>query len=106
MTYKKLVRDKIPEIIKANGEEPLVEFLDDDQFYDQLCKKLKEEVDEFLQDDTLEELAYVIEVLMKILEKKGSSMVELEDIRKRKLDKRGGFEEGIFLKDVVKNEVQ
>lgn len=46
--YHKLVRDNIPNIIKANGEVPIVEILDDDRYKEELEKKLMEECQEVL----------------------------------------------------------
>jgi predicted house-cleaning noncanonical NTP pyrophosphatase (MazG superfamily) len=47
-TYNKLVRDKIPEIIEKEGKTYKTVILDDDQFKLELRKKLKEEVQEYL----------------------------------------------------------
>lgn len=40
MSYKKLVRDKIPEIIKQNGEQPIIRTLNDQEYLDELTRKL------------------------------------------------------------------
>ncbi len=100
MKYNKLVRDRIPEIIEKNGEEPLVETLEDERFYDELLKKLQEEVDEFLGSGEIEELADVMEVIRKVLEMKGKDMVYLEEVRIEKAERRGGFDQKIYLKGV------
>lgn len=39
--YKKLVRDNIPDIIRKNSEEPIIEILDNDRYKEELEKKLK-----------------------------------------------------------------
>ncbi len=58
--YHKLVRDNIPEIIKAKGESPVIRILDDETFKRELEKKLLEEYNEVLEatgNDRIEELA-------------------------------------------------
>lgn len=62
----KLVRDRIPEIIRRNGEEPVSYVADASEYRQRLRDKLSEETDEFLQADgevAKEELADVLEVV-------------------------------------------
>lgn len=98
--YDKLVRDKIPEIIKAEGRECKVKIAAKEEKYELLEAKLQEEVNEFLQDKNLEELADVMEVLFGLAESLGYSEEELLKARDKKLKERGGFKEGIVLKSV------
>lgn len=95
--FKKLVRDKIPDIIKHQGETPNIEILSDDKYLFELDKKLSEEVEEYQESKQLEELADILEVIYSICAARGSSIDELHKIREEKLDKRGGFSERIFL---------
>ena len=97
--FNKLVRDKIPEIIKRNGEKPEIEILDDQRFLQELHKKLFEEVGEFVEEDSLEELADLLEVVYAIVRLKKIDLNEVEKIRKEKAEKRGAFEGKIFLKE-------
>ncbi|MDD3048538.1 MAG: hypothetical protein PHQ89_00920 [Bacilli bacterium] len=62
-SYKKLVRDNIPDIIKTKGEEPLIRILEDIEYKDMLINKLLEEIKEYLEEEDIEELADVFEVL-------------------------------------------
>lgn len=101
-TYGKLVRDRIPKIISRNGENPKTRILSDEEFKKEIYKKLQEEVNEFLVDDNLEELADILEVIHGILKMKKVKPVDLEKIRQRKFDTRGGFLKRIFLEDVEK----
>lgn len=101
MDYGKLVRDKIPEIIEENGEEPIVRVLDDEEYVEALMGKLEEEVGEYLESGDVEELADVLEVIYALLEVEDVDMVYLEKIRKEKREERGGFEERIYLEDVA-----
>lgn len=98
--YDKLVRDKIPEIIKADGKECTIEVVDSKLKYELLEMKLKEEVNEFLEDKNLEELADVMEVLFGLADSLGYSEEDLLKKRDEKKVERGGFKEGIVLKEV------
>ena len=66
-----------------------------------LDKKLNEECAEYQADKNIEELADMLEVIIAITKARGYSLNELERIRAEKADKRGGFEQKIFLKEVI-----
>lgn len=51
----KLVRDKIPEIIKSSGEEPIIRVLEDTEYKEELLRKLYEEYNEVIETKTREE---------------------------------------------------
>jgi len=95
--FNKLVRDKIPEIITANGQTPFIRTLDEDEYQVQLHKKLQEEVSEYLEDVNTEELADILEVVYALGTQLGVTSEELEQLRLQKALKRGGFEKRIFL---------
>ncbi|SEK34229.1 Predicted house-cleaning noncanonical NTP pyrophosphatase, all-alpha NTP-PPase (MazG) superfamily [Pseudobutyrivibrio ruminis] len=92
----KLVRDKIPQIIQADGKSPIIRTLSDEDYLKELDKKLNEEVAEYQSDKSIEEMADVREVLYAICEARGHSLEELEQVRKEKSDKRGAFKERIY----------
>lgn len=96
--YNKLVRDKIPEIINVDGRECDIKIVSGDEKYKFLEAKLQEEVNEFLEDKNLEELADVMEVLFGLAESLGYSEEDLLKARDKKFKERGGFKEGIVLK--------
>ena len=98
--YNKLVRDKIPEIIRNNNENPKTKVLDDKEYLHELNTKILEEVQEYLASGEVEELADIEEVLRAILDVKKVSLDEFEKIRKSKVDKRGAFKDKIFLESV------
>lgn len=102
--YDKLVRDKIPEIIMKSGKTCLVEVLDNDKYVDLLDKKLFEEMLEYYQDKSVEELADIVEVIYAIAKSRGLSVEEFEKIRNKKADERGGFDKKILLKSVTYEE--
>ncbi len=100
--FNKLVRDKIPEIILKNGGDPETEILKDAQYAKFLDEKLLEECGEVInasdKDSKTEELADALEIIHAIAENSGVSFEQIEDIRLKKLEKRGGFSSKIFLK--------
>lgn len=98
--YNKLVRDKIPEIIEADGKECKTRFLSNEEYIAALEEKLNEEVAEYQTDKNLEEMADVLEVLQAICMARGYSLAELEAVRAKKVEKRGGFKEKILLEYV------
>ncbi|MFL6486618.1 MAG: phosphoribosyl-ATP pyrophosphohydrolase [Nitrososphaera sp.] len=95
--YNKAIRDKIPEIIKSKGERCIVRELTDAEFLSELEKKLHEELAEYEQNKSPEELADILEVAYRIPELRGISKEKMESIRKKKANKRGGFEGNLFL---------
>lgn len=99
-TYNKLVRDKIPQVIEAAGKKFDIKIADKEQHYKLLEDKLKEEVNEFLTDKNLEELADVMEVLVGLSNVMGYSEEDLFKKREEKKNERGGFDKGIILENV------
>ena len=99
--YNKLVRDKIPEIIKADGKECKTRILSKDEYIAALETKLNEEVAEYQEYKNLEEMADVLEVLQAICLARGYSLDELEAMRIKKAKERGGFKDKIFLEYVA-----
>lgn len=99
--YNKLVRDRIPEIITENGGKPVTSILGDIEYKKMLDDKLLEEVNEYLKDDNLEEIADIYEVISAILEYKGVSFEDMQKIAIEKKNNRGGFYSRIFLKEVI-----
>ena len=98
--HNKLVREKIPEIIEKSGKTCVAHVLSNEGYITELDKKLQEEVAEYLQDKNLEELADAVEVLRAICIARGYTLEELEKMRAKKVDERGGFEKRIYLEYV------
>lgn len=97
--YDKLVRDKIPEIIRARGVEPVTRVAGDEEYWQKLREKLEEEVKEFLQAENAEELADILEVIHAICDHKGFSRQEVRLLRRKKAEDRGGFKARIILEE-------
>lgn len=94
--YNKLVRDKIPQIIEANGQKAQLKILEDDAYLASLEEKLNEEVGEYHRDKNLEELADILEVVYALADEIGSRE-ELMAIFDKKHQARGGFEKRYYL---------
>jgi predicted house-cleaning noncanonical NTP pyrophosphatase (MazG superfamily) len=95
--YNKLVRDKIPAIIAADGKKLKTRILSDEEHLQALIKKLSEELKEFEEALSVEELADLQEIIHALANAIGSDKKELEKVRAKKAEKRGGFSEKIFL---------
>ncbi|NQT61150.1 MAG: nucleoside triphosphate pyrophosphohydrolase [Bacteroidetes bacterium] len=121
-TYNKLIRDRIPEIIEKAGEntpvkagentpvkaghESRVRVLDDDEYLTYLSKKLQEEVDEFQEAPSLEELSDILEVVLALAAVQGKTPDDLEALRVEKRERRGSFEKRLLLEWVLERGVE
>lgn len=101
MKYNKLIRDKIPEILKNKNIDFITHVASDEEYWNKLKEKLQEEVDEFIKDDNSEELADILEVIYAICDYQNVSKSELEKIRKEKSEKRGAFKDKIILDETT-----
>ncbi|WP_132058609.1 nucleoside triphosphate pyrophosphohydrolase [Halorussus amylolyticus] len=98
--YDKLVRDRIPEIIRENDETPVTHLAEGTAYRERLREKLCEEAAEFRESADPEELADVLEVVAAIRDAEGFDPDELEQLREAKADERGRFEDGVVLERV------
>lgn len=98
--HNKLVRDRIPEIIGASGKTCATRILDDAAYIAALDAKLTEELAEYHADGSMEELADLLEVMMAVAAARGHDFAEVEAIRQRKAEQRGGFAGRIWLESV------
>ena len=69
-----------------------------------LDQKLNEELAEYQESKSMEELADLLEVISAVAEARGSSVEEVNAIRQRKKEKRGSFEKRILLKEVIEQD--
>lgn len=100
MNYNKLVRDKIPEIIKEKGKNPTTHKASEEEYWSKLKEKLQEEVNEFLEESNEEELSDILEVIDSICNFKNFDKGKLNEIKEKKKEERGGFEGRIILDEV------
>lgn len=101
MRYDKLIRDRIPEIMEENGKKYVVRRTNDPiEFSSYLHKKLLEEVNEFLEKPSIDELADIQEIILALTQDLGHTRSRLELTREAKVIERGGFEDKWILEEV------
>mgnify|MGYP003303924131 CR=1 FL=1 len=98
--HNKLVRDRIPEIIEKSGKTAYCRILNNEEYIDELDRKLNEECAEYQADKSIDELADMLEVMYAIAQARGCTVEELEQVRAEKAEKRGGFKDRIYLEKV------
>ena len=104
--FNKLVRDNIPEIIRANGGKVKYRILEDDEEFKKALKvKLVEEIDEFLnaktEEEAIEELGDIFTVILFLKAMTGSYV---RDVVTEKAREKGYFLNRIFLESVEEDE--
>lgn len=100
---RKLVRDRIPEIIQADGRHAVTRVLDKASYQQALLDKLAEEAGEAARASAADlpgELADVLEVLRALTAAAGMSWQEFLTLADDKRNRRGGFAGKIFLESV------
>lgn len=104
ITYNKLVRDRIPEIIAAAGKKCVVKRLRGKPALRRaLIAKLAEELSEYEREPNCGELADMQEVLDALIRVDGLTNQQVRARQKQKRRARGGFSKAIFLKQVKTN---
>lgn len=98
--YNKLIRDRIPEVIKKKGKACEVRTLNPEEYLFYLNKKLQEELDEYIQSGDITELMDLTEVIYSIVTLKGLTQSEFETLRLEKRAARGGFDKKLLLVSV------
>ena len=101
MKYHKLIRDRIPQIIESQGKICVTEVLSQEAYLKMLDDKLNEELAEYQESKSLEELADLLEVMEAVVTARGYTWQQLIATRDEKREKRGGFQNRILLKDVI-----
>ena len=95
-SYNKLVRDRIPELLDSKGVAYEKRIASPEEYKQELIKKLQEEVVEFIEAGSPEELADVLEVIEALRKLPGYQKVS--ELQQKKKEERGGFDERIILK--------
>jgi predicted house-cleaning noncanonical NTP pyrophosphatase (MazG superfamily) len=104
LIHNKLIRDRIPDIIEKIGKQYTSRILDNQEYLNELRKKVYEELDEYIhaksQAETIAELVDVLEVIYALAEYHGVTKDEIEEIRKRKVEEKGGFKQKVYLMEI------
>lgn len=108
--YQKLVRDNIPDIISKKGEIPIIRTLNDVEYQETLEKKLSEELEEVLESsgqESLLELADMLEVMSALAVLEESNLNEVISLASKKAKERGTFKDKVFFlhKNLIYNNV-
>ena len=98
---KKLVRDKIPEIIRKDNRNPITHIASNQEYSKLLKDKLLEEVKEFIKEDNEEELSDILEVIEALIVNKKFNMNKLLLIKNNKRKINGGFRDKIVLDKIL-----
>jgi predicted house-cleaning noncanonical NTP pyrophosphatase (MazG superfamily) len=104
LVHNKLVRDRIPEILEKSGKRYTSRILDNQEYLNELRKKVHEELDEYIhsksQAETIAELVDVLDVIYALAEYHGVTIDEIEEIRKRKVEEKGSFKQKVYLMEI------
>jgi len=102
--YNKLIRDNVPEVIKASGKICKVSVLDQEEYIQEIRRKIVEEAIELNEAtskaEMIEELADLYELLDYLLIE---YKIDLLKVKKRRIQKnmeKGGFDSRLFLHSV------
>ena len=95
--YDKMVRDRIPEIIDADGKEAQVCQVSGLKLKEYAFKKLREEVEEFIENPCAEEAADILEILNTICDREGILPQATKAAKIAKQATRGSFDMGFVL---------
>jgi len=98
--YHKLIRDRIPEIIESTGKKCRTEIMGQEAYLAALDEKLNEELREYQESKSLEELADLLEVMQAVVKARGFSWEQLTSLQEKKRADRGGFDEKLLLLEV------
>ncbi len=93
----KLIRDLIPDLLENNGIKIKTYIASEGEYSKRLLDKLKEETEEFIKDETIEELADILEVIDAIMKVKKFSKEKVILIKEQKKIQKGSFDKMIIL---------
>lgn len=101
-TYNKLIRDNVADNVRAKtGLEVVTKIVDKEEAIKLLKGKIKEEVQEIEEaeneNEIKDELADIIEVVYGLIDEYGFDRDEIEEIRLKSLERKGGYKKREYL---------
>jgi predicted house-cleaning noncanonical NTP pyrophosphatase (MazG superfamily) len=93
----KLVRDKIPMIMKQSSVKFEARIADNDEYKTLLAEKMQEEVSEYMSDHSVEEAADIYEVFLALIRLWGHDLHDVVAYADEKREDRGPFNERVVL---------
>jgi len=99
--YNKLIRDRILEIIKKDGEKSFSRVLNKKEYLKEIKKKIAEEAKELVRakskKEVINEIVDIQELIDVIISELGLTKSQIKKQQKIKNKKRGGFKKRLFL---------
>ncbi len=99
--YNKLIRDRILEIIEADGEKPYSRILNKKEYIKEIKKKTLEEAKELIKAKNKKEIVNEIidlqELIDVLISELGLTKLQIQKQQRVKNRKRGGFKKRLFL---------
>jgi len=103
ITYNKLTRDNIPQLIEESGRKQTSRILNDEEYEEALINKVIEEIDEYRITNKEEEIADIYEVLDCLIELKKYEPMHIDYLQLIKREARGSYKKRILLQEVEDN---
>ncbi len=94
----KLVRDKFPDKVKAEGKTPIIKQLNFEDYLEALCDLLVEDATSFKKTKSVEDLANCLELIMTV---SGTEFEYVCNETDKMRANEGGFGERLYLEGVV-----
>jgi len=95
--YNKLVRDKIPEIIRESGRTCEFKILGQSEIKDALKEKLIEKADVFSNRPSEDEISDIYELLDTIVEVYDFEPLHIDYLKLQNKESKGSYSEKVFL---------